>query len=58
MTQHGAHLYPTDYPTRAAVYRKQAAAFHKAGDREGARSCEEFARRCDALAETHPADTR
>ncbi|MFN6548088.1 hypothetical protein [Mycolicibacterium nivoides] len=41
---------PTDYPTRARVYRASAAKAWAAGDESTARQCEEFARRCDERA--------
>lgn len=41
---------PTDFPTRARYYRSRAAEYREGGDAVQAQQCEEFARRCDALA--------
>lgn len=45
---------PTDYPTRARVYRASAARARAQGDETTARDCEELARRCDERALLHP----
>lgn len=41
---------PTDFSTRARYYRSHAAECREGGDAVQAQQCEEFARRCDALA--------
>ncbi|MEN4466797.1 hypothetical protein VXE65_32665 [Mycolicibacterium conceptionense] len=38
---------PTDYPTRAKFYREQAATYRAAGDEQTARTCDDFAERCE-----------
>lgn len=43
-------LTPTDYPTRAAAYRTQALRWRRRDESTLAAECEEYARRCDALA--------
>lgn len=41
---------PTDYPTRAAAYRRHAKQLRTDGEHARANECEDFARRCDARA--------
>lgn len=41
---------PTDYPARAAAYRAQAVRWRAGDEAAMVTECEEYARRCDALA--------